>query len=99
MKRKPFQIFLVIVICTITLVFPSYLRSSNVAGAKSVSTDLSFENPDQDDLFSGQRNQSKTCVSTVLPIKLLPETNLFCQISRFCSLTSLLNQKTLTLRC
>ena len=99
MKRKPFQIFLVIVIGTITLVFPAYLRSSNLGGVKSVSADLSFENPDQDDLFSDQQNQSKTCVPTVSLIKLLPGTSLFCQISRFCSLTSFLNQKTLILRC
>jgi len=99
MKRKPFQIFLVIAICTITLAFPAYLRCSILTGTKPGSDDLSFENPDQDDLSSGQQNQLKTCVSTVLLIKLLPGTNLFCQISRFCSLTSFLSQKTLILRC
>jgi hypothetical protein len=97
MKTKLIQIFLVIVICT--LVSPAYLRCSNLAGAKLLSTDLSFENPDQDDLFSGRQNQLKTFVSTVFLTKFLPGTNLFCQTSRFCSLTPLLNQKTSILRC
>jgi len=99
MKRKLIQIFLVIVICTFTLEIPAYLRCSNLAGAKLLSTDLSFENPDQEDVFSGQQNQSKTSVSIVFLIKLPPGTNLFDQISRFCSLTSFLDQKTLILRC
>jgi hypothetical protein len=99
MKRKPIQILLVIVISAFTLFSPAYLRCSNLAGAKFLSTDLSFENPDQEDVFLGQQNQSKTFVSTVLLIKLLPGTDLHGQTSRFCSLASFLDQKTLILRC
>jgi hypothetical protein len=99
MKRKLIQISLVIVICAFTLVFPAYLRCSNLAGAKLLSTDLSFENPDQEDVFFGQQNESKTFVSIAFLIKLAPGTNLFDQISRFCSLTSFPDQKTSTLRC
>jgi hypothetical protein len=99
MKRKLVQISLVIAICAFTLVFPAYLRCSNLAGAKLLSTDLSFENPDQEDVFFGQQNESKTLVSIVFLIRLPPGTNLFDQISRFCSLTSFLDQKTLILRC
>jgi hypothetical protein len=99
MKRKLVQIFLVIVISTFTLVFPAYLRCSNLAGAKLLSTDLSFENRDQEDVFSDQHNQSNAFVSIVFLIKLPPETNLFDQISRFCLLPSFLDQKTSILRC
>jgi hypothetical protein len=99
MKKMLIQISLVIVICSFTLVFPAYLRCSNLAGAKLLSTDLSFENPDQEDVFSGQQNEPKTFVSIVFLIKLPPGNNLFAQISRFCSLTSFLDQKTSVLRC
>jgi len=99
MERKLIQISLVIVICAFTLVYPAYLRCSNLAGAKFLSTDLGFENPDQEDVFFGQQNESQAFVSIVFLIKLPPGTNLFNQISRFRSLTSFLDQKTSILRC
>jgi len=99
MKRKPIQILLVIVISSFTLVFPAYLLGTNLAGAKFLSTDLNFENPDQEDVFFGYQSESKVFFSIVFLIKLSPGTNLFYQISPFCSLTSFLDQKTLILRC
>jgi hypothetical protein len=99
MKKNLIQISLVTGICAFTLVFPAYLRCSNLAGAKLLSTDLSFENPDQEDVFFRQQNESKPFVSIVLLIKLPPGTNLFDQISRFCSLTPFLDQNTSILRC
>ena len=99
MRRKLVQISLVIVICAFILAFPAYLRCSNLAGAKLLSTDLSFENPDQEEVFSGQQNESKTFVSITFLVKLPPGTNLFDQIFRSYSLTSFLDQKTLVLRC
>ncbi len=99
MKKKLIQISLVIVICAFTLVFPACLRCSNLAGGKLLSTDLSFENPDQEDIFFGQQNESQAFVSIVFLIKLPPGTNLFDLISHFCSLTSFLDQKTSILRC
>jgi hypothetical protein len=99
MKKKLIQISLVIVICAFTLVFPAYLRCSNLAGGKLLSTDLSVENPDQEDIFFGQQNESQAFVSIVFLIKLPPGTNLFDLISHFCSLTSFLDQETSILRC
>jgi hypothetical protein len=99
MKKKPIQIFLVIAVSVFILVFPAYFCCSNLAGVKLLSTDLSFENPDQDDIFSYQNNQSKAFVSSVLTIKLLPETIRFDQIARFWFLASFLDQKVLSLRC
>jgi TatA/E family protein of Tat protein translocase len=68
MKKNLIQISLVTGICAFTLVFPAYLRCSNLAGAKLLSTDLSFENPDQEDVFSRQQNESKPFVSIALII-------------------------------
>jgi len=99
MKRKPIQILLVIVISAFTLVFPAYLRCSNLVGAKFLSTDLSFENPDQEDVFFGQQNELKSFFPIAFLIRLSTGTNLSYQISPFSSLTSFLDQKTLTLRC
>jgi hypothetical protein len=99
MKRRLIQTLLVIVISSFILVFPAYLHYSNLAGAKLLSTDLSFENPDQEDVFSDQQSQSKTFVSIVFEIKFLPGTNLHGQMSRFCFLSSFLDQETLILRC
>jgi hypothetical protein len=99
MRSNPIQIFLAIAISAFILAFPAYLRSSNLAGVRLFSTDLSFENPDQDDIFSYQHNQSKAFVSGALTIKLLPGAILFGQISRFWFLLSFLDQKTLLLRC
>ena len=99
MKRKPIQIFLVVAISAFILIFPAYLRSSNLAGVRLFSTDLSFENPGQDDMFSYQHNQSKAFVSSVLTIKLLPGTIPFDRIARFWFLASFLDQKVLSLRC
>ncbi len=87
------------VICAFTLVFPAYLRCSNLGGAKLLSTDLGFENPDQEDVFFGEQNESQAFVSIVLLIKLPPGANLFDRISRFCSPTSFLDQQTSILRC
>jgi hypothetical protein len=99
MKRSPFQIFLVIAAFAFILIFPAYSCCSNLAGVKLLSTDLSFENPDQDDIFSDQHNQLKAFVSSVFTIKLLPKTIPFDQISRFWLQTASLDQKTLILRC
>jgi hypothetical protein len=98
-RFKRIQIFLVITISAFILVFPAYLRCSNLAGAKLLSTDLSFENPDQEDVFSDQQNQSKAFVSIVFPIELFPGTNLFEQSSHLLSQASSLDQNTFVLRC
>jgi hypothetical protein len=99
MKRKPIQIFLVIAASVFILVFPAYFCCSNSAGVKLLSTDLSFENPDQDDIFSYQNNQLKAFVSSVFTIKLLPEAILFDQTSRFLLLASFPDHKASILRC
>ena len=68
------------------LVFPAYLRCTDLAGDRILSTDLSFENSDQTDGSAGQENQLKASTSVIFP-KSLHETNLFEQFSRLFSRT------------
>jgi hypothetical protein len=99
MKRNPIQIFLVIAVSTFILVSPTYPRSPNLGGASHLSADLSFESPDQDDIFSDQPGQAKAFLSTTLTTKSLPEAILFDQISRFLLLASFPDHKASILRC
>jgi hypothetical protein len=99
MKRNPIQIFLVIAVSVIILVFPAYFCCSNLAGVKLLSTDLSFENPDQDDIFSYQPGQAKAFLSTTFTTKSLPEAILFEQTSHFLLLASFPDHKASILRC
>lgn len=98
-RFKRTETFLAITISAFILLFPAYLRCSNFAGAKLLSTDLSFENPDQEDLFSDQHNQLKLFVSIVSPLKLFPGTNLFEDSCHLFPQALSLHQKTFVLRC
>jgi hypothetical protein len=89
----------VIVITLFILLFPAYLRCSNLAEANLFSTDLSFENPDQDDQFVDQQNESKAFALSVFPIICLPGINLSKQLPRFSFQTASFDQKLFVLRC
>jgi hypothetical protein len=97
-KVKRIQIFLFIV-ALIILVVPSYQTRAYLAGAKVPSMDLSFVDPDQDDAYPDQQDQTKACVSSMILGGMLPGTTLFKQISQFCFLPSFSDQKNLILRC
>jgi hypothetical protein len=99
MKKKPIQIFLIITASAFILALPAYARCSNSLGIRLLSTDLSFENPDQTDIFSCQHHQSKAFVSSIFTVKLLPGTILFDQIACFWFSASSLDQDVLSLRC
>ena len=99
MKTKPALIFLIIAISALLFAFPAYLRCSNSAGNRLLSTDLSFENPDQADIFSCQHHQSKAFVSSIFTVKLLPGTILFDQIVRLWFSASSLDPEVSPLRC
>jgi hypothetical protein len=99
MKKKPIQILMVITISASILVFPACLHSSDLAGVRLLSTDLSLENPSQDDTLSYQPGQSKAFVSTVVTLKSLPGTILSNQIAHVWLLVSFADQKALLLRC
>ncbi len=95
---KAVAIFLLLAAILI-LVVPTYQPRSYGAGAKVPSSDLSFMNADQEDLFPDQQNQAKTVVSGVILAKILPRTILFKQSSQFCFPSFLFEQKSLILRC
>ena len=99
MKRKPIQFFLVIAVSAFILVSPTYLRSPNSEGVRLLSADLSFENLDQDDIFSCQPGQAKAFLSTNLTAKSLPESILFDRASRLFLLASFPDHKASILRC
>jgi hypothetical protein len=99
MKRKPLQAFLVVAITALILVFPACLRISDLAGMRLLSADLSFENPDQDDILSFQPGQPKTLASAVFSLKWPPRSILLDRVTRFWLLGSFSDHKTPPLRC
>lgn len=82
MKRRPIQIFLVIVISFSIPALSTYFYYYDLAQT-DFSCDLSFENPDQEDLLIDQQNQSKVFVSRVFPRIFLLGANLFEEVCPF----------------
>jgi len=97
MKRKPALIFLVIVISAFIAVLPAYYRCSNLKRAKLLSTDLSFESPDDENLLI--EKLSKVFVSGAFFIIFHLGTNVLEHISCFSYPISSLNQTSMILRC
>ena len=92
MKRNRIQTFLPIAISLFILVFPFYSRCSYFAEANLFSTDLGFENPDQDDQFvDQQQDASKAFVLAFLPFGLFPKAGVFEHSPYFFSQTPFLN--------
>jgi len=96
-KTKPLLIFLVIVISAFIVVLPAYFRCSNLKRVKLLSTDLSFESPNDENLLL--EKQSKVFLSSALPIMFHLGTNVFEQISCFSYRTFSLDQASMILRC
>lgn len=97
MKRKPALIFLVIVISAFIAVLPAYYRCSNLKRAKLLSTDLSFESLDDENLLI--EKLSKVFVSSAFFITFHLGTNVFEYISYSSYPTFSLNQTSMILRC
>ncbi len=99
MRRKPVLIFLVIVISALIGALPAYLRHSNLKRAKLLSTDLSFENVDEESLLDDRQKQPKVFVSNAIFIMAYLGTNVFEHISCFSCPTFSLDQTSMILRC
>lgn len=100
MKRNCMQTFLPTAMFFLILVFPFYLGYSNFTEANLFSTDLGFENPDQDDQFvDKQQDVSREFVLTFFPFGFLPEAEVFRHSPYFFSQTPSLNEETPILRC
>jgi hypothetical protein len=97
MKRKPVLTFLVIVISAFIVVLPAYFRCSNLKRAHLLSTDLSFESPDDENLLI--EKLSRVSVLSSFSILFDTGTHVFEQISCFSYPTLSLDQTSMILRC
>jgi hypothetical protein len=99
-RFKSIQIPLVTAICLFVLALPGYLRSTNLSETKFVSSDLFFENPDQENgLPDSGENALKVFGQTAFFTMFLLGANLSEQSSYLFSQAFSLHQKTLVLRC
>jgi hypothetical protein len=98
-RFRGMKILLVIAISLFILALPAYLRCTNLSEIKFVSSDLSFENPDQENGLPDDENELKVFVPTAFFTVFLMGTNLFEQSSHLFSQALSLCQKTLVLRC
>jgi hypothetical protein len=99
MERKPILIFIFIVISALIVVLPAYFRCFNLRRAKLVTTDLSFETLDEENLLIDRHKQSRIFVSSASLIMLYLGTNVFEPISCFSFGSFSLNQISMILRC
>lgn len=93
------QVFLVIVTSFFVLGFPAYFRYCNLAATDVRSADLSFENPDQDNLPINQPSELKISGTNGWAGVLLLKGSVFEQLPLISFERSSLVQKILTLRC
>jgi hypothetical protein len=98
-RFKGIQIFLVIAISLFILSFPAYLRCTELSQIKFVSSDLSFENLDQEEGLPNNEKELKVYGPSTLLMMFLLGINLFEQSSHLFSQTLSLRQKTFVLRC
>jgi hypothetical protein len=101
MKRvlKGIPIFLVIALSLFILAFPAYLRCTQLSQFRFVSSDLSFENPVQEEGLPDNEKESKVYGSSAPFIILHLPANHFEQSSYPLSHTLSLHQKRFVLRC
>lgn len=98
-RLKRIQVFLVIVISFFVLGFTAYFHYCNLAGVDFHSPDLSFENPDQDNLLIDHLNELKIFGSNGLSDVFLLTRNILEQLPLIGFEKPSLEQNTVTLRC
>jgi hypothetical protein len=99
MKRKPSQIFLVIVISLSILVFSTYYEYYTLAAADFISHNLKLENFDQEYLSAANQSELKVYGSGGFLKGFQLLTCLYGQSFHLFSQILSLDQKTLVLRC
>lgn len=93
------QIFLVIALPLFILASPAYLSCTQLSQSKFVSSDLSFENPDQEEGLPDNQKGWKVYGSSTPLIIFHLRTNRFEQSSYLFFQTPSLPQETFVLRC
>jgi hypothetical protein len=98
-RFKRIQIFLALTISLFILAFPAYLRCTQLSQTKFVSSDLSFENLDQEEGLPDNEKELKVFGPTAFLVIFVSGTNLFEQSLHLFSHTLSLRHKTSVLRC
>ena len=99
MKTRPTQVFLVILITLSISLLSAYLDYYDLAEADFLSWNISFENPDQENLLIDQRIEFKAFISSVLSLIFHEVIDLSEQLPRLTFTGSSFDQKTFILRC
>jgi len=99
MKRRPIRSFLVIAISCFIVIFPTYLRFSNLTEIKLFSTDLIFDDSGDVDQFEGKRHELGAFLSCVLSVIFHPGANLIEPFRFFPFQSTSYSQGELILRC
>jgi hypothetical protein len=98
-RFKGIQIFLVTAISLSIVALPAYLRCAQLSQTKFVSSDLSFENPDEEEGLPDNEKELKVYGPSALLIMFFFGFNLFEQSSHLFPRSLSLRQKTSVLRC
>ena len=98
-RFKRIQIYLIIAISLFILASPVYLRCTMLSQAKFISSDLSFENADQEKGLPDNEKELKGYGPSTLLITFLGDANLFDQFSHLFPCSPSFRQKTPVLRC
>jgi len=98
-RFKRIQIYLVISISLFILASPAYLHCTMLSQAKFISSDLSFENPDQEERLPDNEKELKGYGPSTLSITFFWGTHSFEQSSHLFPRSLSLRQKTSVLRC
>ncbi len=92
------QIFLIVVVSLFILALPAYLHYTQISQIKFVSSDLSFENPDQEEGLADGEKELKVYGSSALLIVFLLGVNLL-EHSPYLFQVLSLQQRIIVLRC
>jgi len=99
MKPQFPQIFVVLTISLFVLLFPAYLRFADLADDHLPSSDLGFENPDDDIPLIGEHKQSKLLGSATFFYISSPQIHILGHIPCFSSLIDPFRRTPSFLRC
>jgi len=99
MKVKPSRIFVALVISVFVFLFPAYVRFADLADDDLFPSDLSFENPDDDNPLIDEYKELKVFVSEIFFDIFYLEINTFEHIPSFSFLIDPFDQKPFVLLC
>jgi hypothetical protein len=99
MKKRLTQVFLVILITLSISLLSAYLDYYDLAEADFLSRNISFENPDQENLSIDQRVEFKVFISSAFSLIFHEVIDLSEKFPRFTFTRFSFDQKTFILRC